>query len=258
MAATAAAPRGDLMRYSDAEALARGAASWLLTHVLASVSAGRQRPAVCLAGGSTPRRLYEILASPDVAPRFPWDRVHWFWGDERFVPHDHPDSNYRMVRAALLSRAPIPEANVHPVPAGVAGLSPDDAAAEYERTLKQFYGAGTLDPARPLFDATLLGLGEDGHTASLLPGEPVLKERTHWVAAVAHGRPEVRITLTYPALESSRNIAFLVAGAAKRSVLARARAGDPALPATHVRAAAGGRLHWLADKAAAATEAEAP
>ncbi len=252
----AAAPRGDLMCYPDAEALARGGASWLLTHVLAAVSAGRQRPALCLAGGSTPRRLYEILASPDVAPRFPWERVHWFWGDERFVPHDHPDSNYRMVRAALLSRAPIPEANIHPIPAGDAGLSPDEAAAAYERTLKQFYGADALDPARPLFDAMLLGLGEDGHTASLLPGEPVLEERTRWVVAVAHGRPEVRITLTYPALESSRDIAFLVAGAAKRSALARARAGDSALPAAHVRAT-GGRLHWLADDAAAAA-AEAP
>jgi 6-phosphogluconolactonase len=253
MTAMAAAGRGDLICYPDAEALARGAASWLLTHVLAAVSAGRRQPAVCLAGGSTPRRVYEILASPDVAPRFPWDRVHWFWGDERFVPHDHPDSNYRMVRAALLSRAPIPDANIHPIPTG-SGLPPDAAAAAYERTLRQFYGADALDPVLPLFDVTLLGLGEDGHTASLLPGEPVLEERTRWVAAVAHGRPEVRITLTYPALESSRDIGFLVAGSAKRSVLARARAGDPALPATRVRAS-GGRLHWLADEAAAAAEA---
>jgi 6-phosphogluconolactonase len=95
-----------------------------------------------------------------VAARFPWRRAHWFWGDERFVPHDHPDSNYRMVREALFSRVPVPEANIHAIP--TEWLTPEQAATAYETTLKQFYGAGTLNPAQPLFDVTLLGVGEDG------------------------------------------------------------------------------------------------
>ena len=126
---------------------------------------------------------------------------------------------------------------------------PGDAARAYEEMLRQQYGTSTLVAGRPLFDLQLLGLGEDGHTASLIPGQPVLENRTDWVAAVPHGRDEVRLTLTYPALEASRLILFLVSGAAKRDVMARARAGDTALPA--------GRLHpqgeviWLADRAAA-------
>ena len=113
--------------------------------------------AVCLSGGSTPQRLYELLAGPPYRDKFPWSRTHWFWGDERFVPHDDALSNYRMVREALLSRAPIPAINIHPIP--TEGISPEKAAAAYERELKSFYGAEHLDPARPLFDVNLLGLG---------------------------------------------------------------------------------------------------
>ena len=131
--------------------------------------------AVCLSGGSTPQRLYEHLAGPPYRDAFPWSRTHWFWGDEQFVPHDDALSNYRMVREALLSRAPIPAVNIHPIP--TEGLSPEAAASAYERELKSFYGADHLDPARPLFDVNLLGLGPDGHTASLFPGSAVLAER---------------------------------------------------------------------------------
>src|SRR5580704_8623417 len=112
--------------FEDAEALARNAAEWLGTLAQAS----DRRFAICCSGGSTPKRLYEVLAERAVASRFPWDRVHWFWGDERFVPHDHPDSNYRMVREAMLSRAPVPDENIHAVP--TEGTSPQDAAAAYE------------------------------------------------------------------------------------------------------------------------------
>ena len=138
--------------------------------------------AVALSGGSTPRRLYEHLAGPPYRDAFPWSRTHWFWGDERFVPHGDAQSNYRMVREALLSRAPIPAINIHPIP--TEGVSPEAAAVTYERELKSFYGAKRLDAARPLFDVTLLGLGPDGHTASLFPGTAVLAERDRWVAAV--------------------------------------------------------------------------
>ena len=149
-------------------------------------------------------------------------------------------------REAMLARAPVPPENVHPVPTDGA---PDDAARRYERTLQQAYGATTLDPQRPLFDITLLGLGPDGHTASLLPGEPVLNERKRWVAAVSHGRPEVRITMTYPVIESSRKVAFLLAGKEKAAMFKTIRAGSSDVPAARVKPV--GELIWFVDRAAA-------
>jgi carbohydrate kinase (thermoresistant glucokinase family) len=124
--------------------------------------------------------------------------VHWFWGDERFVRHDHPDGNYGMARDAFLSLVPVPKDNIHAVPTD--GGSPEQAAAAYEATLKRFYGAETLAPDRPLFEVTLLGIGENGHTASLFPGHPALQETRRWVVAVIGAKSESRITLTYPAL----------------------------------------------------------
>jgi 6-phosphogluconolactonase len=226
----------------DAAALARHVAEWMTATALAGEGIFR----VSLSGGSTPKALYGLLASDAFVRRFPWDRVQWYWGDERFVPYDHPDSNYRMTREAMLSRAPVPPANVHPIP---ADGSADDAASRYERTLQAAYGATALDPSRPLFDITLLGLGADGHTASLLPGEPVLEERKRWVAAVSHGRPEVRITLTYPAIESSRHVAFLVAGREKAAMVRTIQAGGSRVPAARVKPS--GELIWFVDRAAA-------
>jgi 6-phosphogluconolactonase len=151
-----------------------------------------------------------------------------------------------MTREAMLAKAPVPPENIHPVP---TDGTPDEAARHYERILQVAYGATALDPARPLFDITLLGLGPDGHTASLLPGEPVLEERNRWVAAVSHGRPEIRITMTYPPIESSRCVAFLVAGKEKAKILGAVRAGDTQLPAARVKPV--GELIWFADRAAA-------
>jgi 6-phosphogluconolactonase len=172
--------------------------------------------------------------------------VSWYWGDERFVPYDHPESNYRMTREAMLAKAPVPRENIHPIP---TDGTPEDAARRYERTLQQAYGAATLDPHRPLFDVTLLGLGPDGHTASLLPGEPALDERKRWVAVVSHGRPEVRITMTYPVLESSRRVAFLVAGEEKAAIFNAIRQGGSRVPAARIRPV--GELLWFVDQAAA-------
>jgi 6-phosphogluconolactonase len=225
----------------DPEDLAHRAARWITDLAAAS----RDRFAICLSGGSTPRRLYQLLAETPYCERLPWDRVHWFWGDERFVPWDHPDSNYGMVHAALVGRAPVPPANIHGVQ---TNGTPADGAAAYERVLKSYHGSESLDPARPLFDIQILGLGPDGHTASLIPGTSVLEERHRWVAEVIGGRPEPRITLTYPALESSRHTAFLVAGADKRETLSRALAGDQALPAARIRPV--GELIWFVDDAA--------
>jgi len=225
----------------DPEALAQRAAKWIAD----LASASRNRFAICLSGGSTPRRLYQLLAESPYRDALPWDRLHWFWGDERFVPWDHPDSNYGMAHTALLSRVPVPSGNIHGIP---TNGTPADAAAAYERVLKSYYGSERLDPTRPLFDIQILGMGPDGHTASLIPGTKVLEERNRWVAEVIGGRPEPRITLTYPVLDSSRHAAFLVAGADKRETLSRALAGDQALPAARIRPI--GELIWFADAAA--------
>jgi 6-phosphogluconolactonase len=227
----------------DLETMSRRVADWML-----ELAVAKDTPfAVALSGGSTPKPLYKCLAEPPYRDRFPWPRTHWFWGDERFVPHDSVRSNFRMANEALLSHVPIPPSNIHPIP--TQGPDPAAAASEYERTLKTFYGTDRLDPARPLFDINLLGLGDDGHTASLFPGSPVLTERERWAAAVIGAKPEERITLTYPALESSRYVAFLVAGEEKQAVFARLRRGDEALPATHVHPT--GTLWMFADAAAA-------
>jgi 6-phosphogluconolactonase len=225
------------------EALAHRAAELILHAAQATTG----RFAIALSGGSTPRRLYELMAHPPYRVNFPWHRTHVFLGDERFVPHMDERSNYRMATRALLSHVPIAEANVYPVP--TSGMSPADAAHAYERTLQSYYGADTLDPERPLFDVTLLGLGEDGHTASLFPGTEALSEREHWVVAVTEV-PEPRITLTYPALEASRQVIFLVAGEEKRAIFARVMRGEQDFPAARLKPAGG--LLWLADAAAAA------
>jgi len=233
---------------ADPEALARRVADWLV-----AAAVGSEGPfGVALSGGSTPRRLYELLSDPPYREVFPWARTHWFWGDERFVPHDSPNSNYRMVRDAMLARAPVPTGNIHPIP--TEGLTPQEAALSYENELKGFYGAPTLKPDRPLFDVTFLGLGPEGHIASLFPGTAILSERLRWVGAVIGAKAEPRITLTYPALESSGAIAVLVTGAAKRPVLEKLLKRDPDLPAAHLHPVQG-TLHLFMDRAAAPREA---
>jgi len=227
----------------DAEALAQAAAAWLTE--LARSREGRV--AIALAGGSTPERFYERLAEPPFRNEFPWSRTHWFWGDERFAPHDDPRSNYLMAQKALLSQAPIPITNVHPIP--TMGLSPQAAALAYDRELKSFYGAEDLHPSRPLFDAVILGLGSNGHTASLMPGATALDERCRWAIEVVDAGPETRITLTYPALESCFEAAFLIAGAEKKSPLKRLRADDAGIPAGRLRVE--GALRIFADVEAA-------
>jgi len=193
-----------------------------------------------LSGGSTPRATYQLLAKMDLD----WDCAELFFGDERFVPPDHPDSNYRMVRESLLAGGKVQPRKLLAIP---TDGTPDSAAARYDEILRQQYGAGTLEAGVPLFHLTLLGLGDDGHTASLLPEQPVLRERTRWAAAVPQGRSEPRITVTYPALDSSELILFLVAGEAKRDALAQARGG--ALPAGGIKPQ--GEVLWLVDRAAA-------
>src|SRR5438477_7327585 len=238
----ASRPRIDIS--ADGEALAYRVAQWITD--LACHAGGRF--SVALSGGSTPKRLYQILAAPPLRDVIPWDRVHWFWGDDRFVPWDDPNSNYGMTRAAVLEPAPVPPQNVHGI--RFEG-TPADAARAYEHELKSWYGADKLDPARPLFDVVLLGMGPDGHTASLFPGKPALDELSRWVTEVPVPglNPQVpRVTLTFPALASAGSVAFVAAGADKKAMMDRALAGDWELPSARVKS--NGELIWFVDKAA--------
>jgi 6-phosphogluconolactonase len=228
----------------DADALARRVAEWFVETVGATSGIVR----VALSGGSTPKELYTLLAGDDFRSSIPWDRLELFWGDERFVPYNDPESNYRMTTEAMLSHVPVPPGHIYPMP--VDG-TPEDAAVRYETLLKRIYGADEFDSARPLFRIMFLGLGSDGHTASLIPGQPVLEERQRWVAAVTAGRAEARITLTYPAIESSRTIAFLATGAEKTAAVRAVRSGDQKLPAARIRPR--GEVIWFLDRAAAGT-----
>ena len=226
----------------DADALAKHVAAWLFDKANAS---GPQFT-VALSGGSTPKRLYEVLAA-DYADKFPWQRTHLFFGDDRFVPPDHEDSNQRMAREALISRIQLPSANFHPMP---TDGDPADAARRYQGELAAHYRSDALEMERPLFDVILLGLGENGHTASLFPDTPVLDDLTDWVApCVPHDAPHTRLTLTYPAIASSREVAFLIAGAGKREALAKVRANDRSQPASRITSI--GKITWFLDRAAA-------
>jgi len=212
----------------DPPALAEASATWLLQRAL---HAG-PRFTLALSGGATPRLLYEVLAQPPFKSAFPWHKTDIFWGDERCAPDDDALSNYAMARAALLDHVPIPPSHIHP--AYVSG-PPDAAAAAYAAALQRQYGGSVLHPTRDLFDVTLLGLGTDGHTASLFPGAPALEEHRAWVTAVTDHAPP-RLTLTYGALAASTDIAFVVTGAEKSAMLHRLRRADPDLPAGRVTA----------------------
>jgi 6-phosphogluconolactonase len=229
---------------ADADAVAVAAAERL---VALCRSAPRPDIAVCLAGGGTPKRLYARLAGPEYRDQLPWARLHWFFGDDRLVPWTDAASNVRMAREAF-GDAPIPDGHLHGME---TRGTPEAGARAYAETLRAFHGGAVLDPARPLFDLVLLGLGEDGHTASLFPGKPALRERHAWTAPV----PEAglapflpRITLTFPALASSRETLFLVTGAGKQEPLRRLARGED-LPARQVRSV--GHLVWLVDRDAA-------
>lgn len=209
----------------------------------AFASSGRKKMSLCLSGGSTPRALYARMAEAAISSQIPWDRVHVFWGDERMVAHAHPDSNFGMAQESLLSHVPIPRDNIHPI--RTEGVTCDEAAALYARELQAFHGMSLLDPGRPLFDIALLGLGVDGHTASLFPGTEEARETETWVVGVERaGQPPhvARVSLTVPTLSSSRRGLFLVSGQDKARALAQAKAGD-AIPAAQIRSA--GELDWF-------------
>jgi 6-phosphogluconolactonase len=231
--------------FADSEALSRGAAEFFVSAARNAVAA-RGRFSVALSGGGTPRRTYELLAQPAFRGRLPWVQSHVFWGDERCVDPEDPRSNARLAREALLQHVPIPAGQVYPM---VCAPTPAAGARSYEALLRNFFGA-----AEPRFDLILLGLGENGHTASLFPGAPVLKEQKRWVAEVYVAEQDMyRLTLTAGIINQARVVVFLVAGAAKAAVVQEVRQGprDPRrLPAQLIQPERG-ELHWLLDKGAA-------
>jgi 6-phosphogluconolactonase len=238
--------------FPDVDSLVRDAAAACATAMAAAVRA-RGSCSVALSGGSTPIPLHRLLATA-FRDQVPWDRVHVFWGDERYVPHGDARSNYRMARETLLDHVPVPAAQVHPMPTHFA--DPHDAAADYERTLRTFLN----DPVRPL-DLAIMGMGPDGHTASLFPHAAALGDTTRWVTAVTGSAdPPTRLTLTIPPLAAAHAVYFLVTGADKAEPVQQVLSGtaDPdRYPAAALQRAAPHATWWL-DAAAAAHLTHSP
>lgn len=232
--------------YPDHEDLVQGAAT-LITGLAFDAVAASGRFTVALAGGGTPRPVYELLATPAFANRIPWDKVHVFFGDERCVAPDDPRSNFRMAREALLDHVPLPQGNIH----RIAGEDdPVQAAAAYELGLRGLFVAE--DP--PVFDLICLGLGQDGHTASLFPGTAALAEKKRLVVAQHVEAVDAwRVTLTPAVINAARDVVFLVEGVGKAEVLQRVLQGphEPDLLPAQLVQPHQGRTHWLVDAAAA-------
>jgi 6-phosphogluconolactonase len=203
------------------------------------------RCSICLSGGATPKSLNEVWAREFIS-RMPWKQIHLFWGDERYVPHDDERSNYRMARETLLSRLSIPPGNIHPMPTDLD--DPGKAAIAYDKMLRDFFGEN------PEIDLLFLGVGVEGHTASLFPDSPALGEKQRAVVAVSvPAEPPQRLTLTFPMLNRARNIFFLAEGAKKREIISEIRrepeGNASRFPAARIHTA--GRLIWFLDQAAA-------
>jgi 6-phosphogluconolactonase len=235
----------EIVVVADAGALAQEAAARFVSLAQEATEA-RGRFSVALAGGSTPRGLYERLGEVPYRNRVPWTQVHLFWGDERLVAPDDPGSNYRLAAETFVVRVPLPPENVH----RMAGeLAPEAAVRAYRRALEDFFCG-----PRPRFDLVLLGLGSDGHTASLFAGAEVLEEKGEIVAAVEadyEGRPAGRLTLTLPAINSARQVLFMVAGEDKAGIVREVLEGPAGrFPAQRVAPNAG-HLTWLLDAGSA-------
>jgi len=235
-----------VVRAADEAIASRGCFTWMLS------------------GGSTPRSLYAHLAQPQIASQIDWPRVHLFWGDERCVPPHHPQSNFHLAWETLLSHVPLPAENIHRIR---GELPPDQAADEYEREIRAFFSrhlpqsmiiSQEAGVAWPIFDLILLGMGEDGHVASLFPGHAALDEAIRWAVAIEHSQPPLplgwRVSVTLPLINSGRRVALLVSGKGKaarlRQVLAESSGGLP-VQKVHPNP---GSLVWFVDRAAFGSE----
>lgn len=211
--------KSEVLYFQDLEEASQALAQSLWTEIRDTVKK-KGYFALALSGGKTPQILYDILAT-SYAEAVPWKSVHLFWGDERFVPQNHPENNYKMVYHTLISKISMPADNVHPIP--TENLPPEEAALAYEEVLRNFFKTSSLGvKSTQTFDLILLGVGEDGHTASLFPGNPALQERARWVIPIVAPHSitiEKRITLTFSAINNSRSAIFLVSGEEKRGVV---------------------------------------
>jgi len=232
----------DVRIFANALEVSAAAAAWVAAELASSVSS-RGRASLVLSGGSTPRIMYQLL-STEFKEHVPWPVVHAFWGDERYVPHEDPRSNYRLAKETLLDRIALPAAHVHPMPTDLA--DPQMAARAYEATLTRFF-SGEL----PVFDVVVLGIGEEGHTASVFPGSPAMTSSRTVMAVTAPVEPPSRLTLTLPVLASARHIGVLVVGRGKARALAAALSGDADSPAAALARIAPTAV-WWADRDAAA------
>jgi 6-phosphogluconolactonase len=231
--------------FADLQALSHAAAR-LFAEEAARAIETKGRFTVLLAGGETPRRTYEILARQPLRDMVPWEDVHFFWGDERYVPPDDPASNARMARQVLFDHVPVPAAQIHPIP---YRCSPRESAVEYEDILRAFFSAGP-----PRFDLVFLGLGENGHTASLFPGTSAVAERERWVTEVYVAEQGIfRVTMTVPIFNRAALVAFIVAGGGKALILRQVLEGalEPLrIPAQLIKPV-NGALLWLVERKAA-------
>jgi 6-phosphogluconolactonase len=231
--------------YPDYEKLSAAAANLFVECAQQAVDE-RSRFSVALSGGSTPKRVYELLASATYRDLIPWGAMHIFWGDERCVPMDDPRSNARMAWETLLEKVPVPARQIHPID---CSREPHNTARDYETILRNHFVSNL-----PEFDLIFLGLGEDGHTASLFPGTAVVDETDRWVAEVfVHGQDYHRVTLTLPVINQARVVVFLVSGDRKAKILSQVideKSDREILPAQRVELQ-DGKLIWLADRAAA-------
>lgn len=239
----------ELSIHEDLDELARAAAEEITASAEAAI-ASQGRFTIALSGGSTPRPIFRRLAEEPYRGRIRWDRVYVFWGDERHVPPDHPESNFGMAHDELLSKVPLPADNIHRVRAEKPDA--ERAAHEYEWTLRSVFN---LDEGQvPRFDLVLMGLGPDGHTASLFPGSDALRERTRLVVAPwVSAQSSFRITMTLPVFNHAAYALFVVSGEGKAEALRSVLEGDlqpDRFPAQGVRPHEG-RLAWFADRAAA-------
>jgi 6-phosphogluconolactonase len=232
--------------WSTIETLSDAAAHFFVMECVRSI-AEKGRFVVALSGGSTPRRLYQLLATAEFSRNINWEKVFLFWSDERFVAHTDPESNYRMAKENLLDRIPIPVKNIFPVP--VSGTA-KACASQYERSLREFF-----NKRKPDFDCLLLGIGDDGHTASLFPGTPVLQEKKKLIREVwVDQKQSWRISFTLPLINNAATIIFLVSGKEKAGIVSRIvnhKKLNPPLPAQLVRPKPG-ILCWMLDEEAAA------
>jgi 6-phosphogluconolactonase len=240
-----------IRRFPDPEAVSRAAAQELVELGRKAI-AERGRFCVALSGGSTPRRMYELLAEGPRWAQLDWRLVEFFWGDERAVPPEHPDSNYGVAAAVLLDKLGVPAERVHRIHGELP--DPDEAAARYQDEIARVFDTPP-DGLPPIFDLVLLGMGPDGHTASLFPYSQALTERRRWVVAHTVARlGKARITLTLPILNRAAEVRLLVTGADKAPVLREALEGprEPERLPVQLVVPEAGRLVWLLDRAAAA------